>query len=61
MKGELSMKKYKIIYHLKPDAEDIEVIIAAKSYEDACIFAKQYRRNCFSVQELTENGWQNIR
>lgn len=46
------MKTYKIIYHLKPDSEDVEIIIKAKNYDDACIFAKQFRKDSFSVAEV---------
>lgn len=46
------MKKYRITYHMRPDAEDITIEIMAKSYEDACIFAKEYRKDGFSVEEL---------
>ena len=49
----MNMKTYKIIYHLKPDApENLEIIIKAKNYDDACIFAKQFRKDSFSVAEV---------
>lgn len=46
------MKKYKITYYLRPEAENIIVYIMAKSYEDACVYAKGYRRESFSVDEI---------
>lgn len=46
------MKRFKIIYRLRPDAEDVVIIILAKTYEDACIFAKSYRREGFSCEEI---------
>ena len=46
------MKCFRITYHLRPDAEDITVEIVAKSYEDACIFAKAYRKDGFSIEEI---------
>ena len=34
----MNMKAYKIIYYIKPDAqENLEIIIKAKNYQDACI------------------------
>ena len=46
------MKHYKITYYLMPECENIEIVIGAKSYEDACVFAKMYRKNSFSVEEV---------
>lgn len=46
------MKTYKIIYYMRPDSEDVEIVIKANSYEDACIFAKQFRSDSFSVVEV---------
>lgn len=48
------MKRYKITYFLRPDAENIEVVISAKSYEDACIWAKGYRKESFGCVELED-------
>ena len=45
------MKRYMITYHLRPDAEDITITITAKNYEDACVFAKAYRKDGFSICE----------
>ena len=53
-KEENAMKQYRIIYYLAPDDENIEIVIWAKNYEDACIFAKEYRREVFSVQEVQQ-------
>lgn len=50
------MKRYRIVYFLKPDYDNIEIIICAKSYEEACIFAKTYRPNSFSIEELNIEG-----
>jgi hypothetical protein len=49
---ESYLKTYKIIYYIRPDSEDVEVVIKANSYEDACIFAKQFRSDSFSVIEV---------
>ena len=46
------MKQYKITYFLEPDAENVVINIFAKTYEDACIFAKEYRREGFSCEEI---------
>lgn len=46
------MKSYKIIYRLMPDSENIEITILAKSYEDACVWAKEYRRETFTCDEV---------
>lgn len=45
------MKRFKITYHLWP-GEDITVEITAKNYEDACVFAKNYRKDGFSIEEI---------
>ena len=42
------MEKYKITYHMFPE-KDIEIVIEAKNYDDACIFAKRYRKGAFSI------------
>lgn len=47
-----NLKKYKIVYYLYPDAENVETTVMAKSYEDACIFAKDYRKEGFSCDEV---------
>ena len=46
------MKKYRITYFIQPDGENIVIEIWAKSYEDACIYAKDYRKEGFTVEEL---------
>lgn len=45
------MKRYIITYMLRPEAENITITVLAKSYEDACIFAKAYRKNAFKIDE----------
>ena len=45
------MKRYLITYYLMPDASNIEIVVLAKSYEDACMYAKDYRKESFSVIE----------
>lgn len=45
------MKKYKIIYFMFPE-KNIEVIILAKDMEEAIIYAKNFRKDAFSVTEL---------
>ena len=44
------MTKWIITYHRHPDP-DVVVEFFAESYEDAVIFAKQYRRDSFSVDK----------
>ena len=46
------MKHFEITYYLRPEAENVVIIIAANSYRDACTFAKAYRRESFGVKEL---------
>lgn len=46
------MGRYRITYHMMPDADDIVIEIVAKNYEDACKFAKAYRKDGFSVEEI---------
>lgn len=46
------MKRFKIVYHLMPDSENIEVTIFAKNYDDACVWAKEYRHESFSCDEV---------
>jgi len=48
------MKYFEITYHLRPEAENIVFTIAAKTFEDACVFAKQYRPESFSVMEVVK-------
>lgn len=47
------MKDYIITYYLYP-AENIEIRISAKTYEDAVIIAKTYRKDSFSVEEVEQ-------
>lgn len=42
------MEKYRITYHMFPE-NNIEIVILAKNYDDACIFAKRYRKEAFSI------------
>lgn len=46
------MKKYKITFYLRPEADNITIYVMAKSYEDACIMAKGFRRESFSCDEV---------
>jgi hypothetical protein len=48
------MKRYRIIYYLMPEEPNIEIVILAENYEAACVFAKEYRKNGFSIEELQE-------
>lgn len=49
------MKKFKIEYHLFPESENIEMIIFARNYTEAVIYAKEYRPgDSFSIEEATE-------
>jgi hypothetical protein len=46
-------KQYRITYFLKPEFDNITVTIAARSYEEACVMAKEMKQGySFSVQEL---------
>ena len=49
-----AMKRYQITYFLRPEAENIVFSILAKSYEDACIFAKDYREGAFDCREMPD-------
>ena len=46
------MKKFKITYHIFPDGEDIVVDVEAKTKEDACVMAKSFRKDSFSIKEI---------
>lgn len=48
----MARKRFKITYHLMPDSENIELVIVANDYEEACVFAKDYRKESFSVEEV---------
>lgn len=48
----MKMRRFEITYHLMPNAENITMVILAKSYEDACVFAKDYRQESFSCREV---------
>ena len=52
---ELKMETYRITYFMYPE-KDIEFNISAKSYEDAVIFAKNYRRDSFNVVKVENMG-----
>ena len=45
------MGKYEITYFMYP-ADNVVIIIWAKSEEEAVIFAKQHRQGAFSVKEV---------
>lgn len=49
--------QFKITYHMHPE-KDIVVLFTAKSEEEAIIFAKQYRKDAFSVSFMEENAEQ---
>ena len=46
------MKKYRITYNMERLRDNIVVVIGAKSEEDAIIFAKMYRKDGFSIEEV---------
>ena len=46
------MKKFKITYHIFPDGEDIVVNVEAKTKGDACVMAKSFRKEPFSIKEV---------
>ena len=43
--------KYKIIYHMHP-ADDVIITIEAKDEAEAVAYAKQYRKDAFSIVEM---------
>ena len=46
------MKKWRIEYKLEPDDRNVVITVSAATYEDACIYAKEFRREGFSVDEV---------
>jgi len=48
------MKTYRIEYVLYPEAENIEIIVFAKNYEEACAYAKEYRKESFTCEEVVK-------
>ena len=54
------MKAYKITYHMYP-SKDITVEINAESEADAIAFAKQNRKDAFSVEEINTEDTMNTR
>lgn len=46
------MKRWKITYFLRPEAENVVTEVSAETYEDACIWAKGFRREGFRVDEV---------
>lgn len=47
------MKRYKITYHMHPQ-EDIVIWIASHNEDDACLYARSYRKDAFSIKEDKE-------
>lgn len=47
------MFKYSITYHLGPESDDITITIFAHDYDEAVAFAKEYRKDAFSVSGAT--------
>lgn len=47
------MKSFRITYIMYPD-ENIEVICTAKTEEEAVIYAKNYRKDAFKIEELNQ-------
>ena len=47
------MKKFKIVYHLHPH-DDVVIVIKADTEEDALVYAKQCRKDSFSIYEIKE-------
>lgn len=51
------MKKYTITYHLQPDAGDIKFDIMARDFDCAAAYAKDYRKEAFTIEEAAhQNG-----
>lgn len=49
------MEQFEITYHLMPDSANVKIVVSAKTEEEAILFAKQYRRDGFSI-ERKERG-----
>ena len=49
-------KRYKITYFTAdlPEEENVVIEILAKDYEEACVFAKGYKRYGFAIEECSE-------
>ena len=47
------MKRYAITYHCM-DGVDVDVLFYANTEDEAIIFAKHYRKDPFSIKEITE-------
>ncbi len=45
-------KRYKITYYMMPESPNIEMVIMANNYEEACVFAKDYRNESFGIEEV---------
>ena len=45
------MAQFEITYFLMPDSENVTITVSAKTEEEAVIFAKQYRREGFSIKQ----------
>lgn len=50
------MKRYKITYVFGSGTENIVITILAKNYEEACMYAKTYRKESFMIEECKKNG-----
>ena len=50
------MKKYTITYHLQPDAGDIKFDIMARDFDCAVAYAKDYRKEAFTIEEATQRN-----
>lgn len=55
------MKKYTITYHLQPDAENIKFDIMARDHDEAVAFAKDYRKETFTVEESAGSNLKEMR
>lgn len=54
-----TLKDYLIIYHMGSDP-DIEVNVKMRNDEEAIVYAKQYRKDGFSIFEKTKKGSRRI-
>lgn len=55
------MNKYTITYHLQPEADNITFDIFARNYDEAVAFAKDYRKESFTVEESAGSNLKNMR
>jgi len=55
------MNKYTITYYLQPDADNIKFDIMARDHDEAVAYAKDYRKESFTVEESTGSNLKEMR